>query len=191
MIIKALVLGMFGTNCYIVGSEATGEGIIIDPGDEARTILQTVKSMGLNVKLIAITHGHMDHTGALEDIRRATGAPVVIHRDDADVLMRIGTNDRLLNGGETIKVGDLNFTVIHTPGHSPGGICLYGNGVLFCGDTLFNLSIGRTDIGGNYNQLINSIVSKLMILPDDTVVYPGHGPETTIGTERRSNPFLR
>ena len=154
-------------------------------------ILQTVKDLKMDIKIIAITHGHMDHTGALEDVRQATGAPVVIHRDDSDALMRIGANDRLLNGGENINIGDLRFTVIHTPGHSPGGICLYGQGTLFCGDTLFNLSIGRTDIGGNYSQLINNIFSKLMVLPDETVVYPGHGPETTIGFERRSNPFLR
>jgi glyoxylase-like metal-dependent hydrolase (beta-lactamase superfamily II) len=181
---------MYGTNCYVVGSEATKDGMIVDPGAEARIILQTVKDSRLSIKLIAITHGHMDHTGALEEVRRATGAPLSIHTADADNL-RIAPTDHLLKGGENLTIGDLRFTVIHTPGHSPGGICLYGHGTLFCGDTLFNLSIGRTDLGGDYNQLMNSIFSKLMILPDDTVVYPGHGPETTIGAERRSNPFLR
>jgi glyoxylase-like metal-dependent hydrolase (beta-lactamase superfamily II) len=191
MIVNTLAVGMYGTNCYVVGSEATKDGMIIDPGAEARTILQTVKDSRLSIKLIAITHGHMDHTGALEEVRRATGAPVAIHNADAADLLRVLPTDRLLNGGENLTIGDLRFTVIHTPGHSPGGICLYGQGTLFCGDTLFNLSIGRTDLGGDFNQLMSNIFNKLMILPDDTIVYPGHGPETTIGEERRSNPFLK
>lgn len=191
MLLGTLELGMYGTNCYIVGSKTTKEGMIIDPGAEANTILKTVEKGGLNIKLIAITHGHMDHTGALEDVRKATGAPVAIHKADADNLLHILPNDLILNGGENITIGDLIFKVIHTPGHSPGGICLYGQNTLFCGDTLFQGSIGRTDIGGDYNQLMNSIFSKLMVLPDETMVFPGHGPETTIGAERASNPFLR
>jgi hydroxyacylglutathione hydrolase len=191
MLLGTLELGMYGTNCYIVGSKTTKEGMIIDPGAEAGTILQTVNKGGLNIKLIAITHGHMDHTGALEEVRKATGAPVAIHQADAGDLLHVLPNDRLLNGGENITIGDLSFSVIHTPGHSPGGICLYGQQALFCGDTLFNQSIGRTDLGGDYNLLIKSIVGKLMVLPDDTMVFPGHGPETTIGAERRSNPFLK
>lgn len=191
MLLGTLELGMFGTNCYIVGAKTSKEGMIIDPGAEANTILKTVEKGGLNIKLIAITHGHMDHTGALEDVRKATGASVAIHRADADNLVRILPSDVLLNGGENLTIGDLKFNVIHTPGHSPGGICLYGQNTLFCGDTLFKGSIGRTDIGGDYNQLMNSIFSKLMVLPDETMVFPGHGPETTIGAERASNPFLR
>jgi hydroxyacylglutathione hydrolase len=191
MLLGTLELGMYGTNCYIVGSKTTKEGMIIDPGAEAGTILQTVKKGELDIKLIVITHGHGDHTGALEEVRKATGAPVAIHKADAGDLLHVLPNDRLLNGGENITIGDLSFSVIHTPGHSPGGICLYGQQALFCGDTLFNQSIGRTDLGGDYNLLINSILSKLMILPDDTMVFPGHGPETTIGAERRSNPFLK
>lgn len=191
MLLAVLQLGMYGTNCYIVGSNKTKEGMIIDPGDEAGTILQTATKGGLNIKLIAITHGHMDHTGAVEDVRKATGASVAIHKADAEDLVRVLPTDRLLNGGEKITIGDLNFEVIHTPGHSPGGICFYGKGALFCGDTLFQGSIGRTDLGGNYNQLMDNIFKKLMVLPDETIVFPGHGPETTIGDERRSNPFLQ
>ena len=191
MIIKTLVVGMYGTNCYVVGSEITKDGVIIDPGAEARAIMQTVKETRLNIKLIAITHGHTDHTGALEQLKRATGAPVAVHIADADSLPGMGPNDRFLKGGENLTVGDLRFSVIHTPGHSPGGICFYGQDTLFCGDTLFNFSIGRTDLGGDYNQLMNSIFNKLMVLPDNTVVCPGHGPETTIGAERQLNPFLR
>ncbi len=191
MLLAVLQLGMYGTNCYIVGSKTTKEGMIIDPGDDAGTILQTVNKAGLKIKLIGITHGHMDHTGAVEDVRKATEAPVAIHTADANDLIRVLPTDRLLNGGEKITIGDLGFEIIHTPGHSPGGICFYGQGALFCGDTLFQGSIGRTDLGGNYNQLMDNIFKKLMVLPDETIVFPGHGPETTIGEERRSNPFLQ
>jgi len=167
------------------------EGMIIDPGEEARLILRSVKEAKLKIKLIVITHGHGDHTGAIDQVKQATGANIAIHPSDAGALDLQYSADLLLKGGDSVDVGDLHFFVIHTPGHSPGGICLYGHNVLFCGDTLFNYSIGRTDLGGSTSQLINSIVTKLMILPDNTVVYPGHGPAMTIGEERRGNPFLR
>jgi hydroxyacylglutathione hydrolase len=191
MILKSLVVGAFGTNCYIVGSNTSLEGMIIDPGDEASQILRSVKEAKLKIKLIVITHGHGDHTGALDQVKLATGAKIAIHPFDAGALDSQYSADSLLKGGDSVDIGDLHFFVIHTPGHSPGGICLYGHKVLFCGDTLFNYSIGRTDLGGSTSQLLNSIITKLMILPDDTVVYPGHGPATTIGEERRGNPFLR
>ncbi len=204
MIVKKLVVGPFASNCYIVGSESNKEGIIIDPGDNAREILKKVKELGLNAKLIVLTHGHIDHTGALKEVKEATGAEVAIHTDDAKSLQEqslarmFGLSypppsppDRLLKGGDSIDIGDLHFSVLHTPGHSPGGICLLGEGVVFSGDTLFNYGIGRYDLpGGNGSQLMNSIYTRLMILPDGTIVYPGHGLETTIGTERRVNPFL-
>jgi hydroxyacylglutathione hydrolase len=191
VILKSLAVGAFGTNCYIVGSNTSLEGMIIDPGDEASQILRSVKEAKLKIKLIVITHGHGDHTGAIDQIKQATGASIAIHSSDAGALDSQYRADLLLKGGDSVDLGDLHFFVIHTPGHSPGGICLYGHKVLFCGDTLFNYSIGRTDLGGSTSQLLNSIITKLMILPDDTVVYPGHGPATTIGEERRGNPFLR
>jgi len=179
--------------------------MIIDPGDKAKEILKKVEDLGLDIKLIVLTHGHIDHIGALKEVKEATGAEVAIHGDDARSLRRQLLSvifglfyptppppDRLLKDGDSIDVGDLHFVVLHTPGHTSGGICLLGQGVVFSGDTLFNYSIGRTDLpGGSYSKLMNSIQTKLMTLPDNTVVYPGHGNETTIGAERRGNPYLQ
>ncbi len=203
MIIKNLVVGPYASNCYLVGSELTKEGMIIDPGAAADQILRTVKELGLSIKLIVMTHGHSDHISALLKVKSATGAAAAIHTDDAPFVEdqtsgyrvtphdpTLNVVDLMLNGGETLDVADLHFTVIHTPGHSSGSICLLGHGVLFSGDTLFNLGIGRYDLGGSYEQIMDSLKNKLMALPDKTVVYPGHGPATTIGAERRGNPFL-
>lgn len=208
MILKALFdLGPFASNCYIVGSEATSEGLIIDPGAEPETILEAVRTLGLDIKLIVATHAHIDHIAALRPVKEATAAPFAIHEAEADgglmqafsrMLGAVTTGsfkpppepDRLLKDGDTIEVGDLSFTVIHTPGHSPGGIALYGHGVVFSGDTLFNFGIGRFDLPGcSYQQLMDSL-NRLMALPDETIVLPGHGPKTTIATERSYNPFL-
>ena len=203
MIINVLPVGPFEANCYVVGSEKTGEGMLIDPGDEADEILGNVAGQKLHIGLIVLTHGHIDHIGAVKEVKDATKAPVAIHADSAKSLIRNATNtmlglsypvppepDRLLKEGDTIKVGDLSFTVMHTPGHSPGSICLYGEGVLFSGDTLFREGIGRSDLpGGNTHTLMASL-QRLMTLPPDTVVYPGHGPKTTIGWEKEHNPFL-
>ena len=203
MIIKRLELGMFASNCYVIGSESTKEGLVIDPGDEPNRILNSIKALGLDIKLILVTHGHIDHISAVNKVKEATGAEVAIHADDVGALKGGGwflgiprptvpPPERLLNDGDNIDVADLHFKVLHTPGHSPGGVCFLGDGVVFTGDTLFCQSIGRSDIGeGNHRQLINSIMTRLMTLPDKTIVYPGHGPETTIGEERRSNPFLQ
>lgn len=204
MILRTLVVGPFESNCYIVGSESTKEGLIIDPGAEANEILKNVNELSLDIKTIALTHAHIDHIGALKEVKDATGAEIAIHSDDASLLrdrsfgMAFGISypvppspDRLLNGGDSLDIGDLHFLVLHTPGHSRGGICLLGHGVVFSGDTLFNYGIGRTDFPGcSYSQIMNSIHTKLMVLPDNTIVYPGHGPDTTIGAERRGNPFL-
>ncbi|MBI2830732.1 MAG: MBL fold metallo-hydrolase [Chloroflexi bacterium] len=208
MILARLEVGPFVSNCYIVGSESTKEGMIIDPGADGKQILRKVESLGLDIKVIVVTHTHVDHIGALKEVKDGTGAQVAVHADDArslskrDPLMSMlipglsypapPAPELLLKEGDKIEVGDLSFTVLHTPGHTPGGICLVGHGVAFTGDTLFNFGIGRTDFpGGSYDQLMNSIHTRLMSLPDETVVYSGHGPESTIGDERRGNPWLR
>ena len=205
MILKKLVVGPLATNCYIIGSESSKEGMIIDPGDEAEVILRNVKDLELEIRFIVLTHGHIDHIGALKEVKEATGAEVAIHADDAQALQENSVStlldlsyptplpaDRLLKDGDSMDIGDLHFLVLHTPGHSPGCICLLGQGVMFSGDTLFNYGIGRADLpGSNYSQLMNSIHTKLMTLSDNTTVYPGHGPDTTIGAERSGNPFLQ
>ncbi len=206
MILRRLEVGIFASNCYIVGSEYSRQGMVIDPGDDAKQILNSVKDLGLDIKLIVLTHGHIDHIGALKEVKEATSAQVSIHADDVSTIKNkllsifLGIRhksppppDRLLNDGDIISIGELNFTVLHTPGHTKGSICLLGEGVLFSGDTLFHYSIGRSDLpgsGGNHQQLINSIQTKLMVLADEVIIYPGHGSQTTIGTERRGNPFL-
>jgi hydroxyacylglutathione hydrolase len=208
MIIKMLAVGPFAANCYIVGSPETKQGLIIDPGAEADTILKTVRQTGLSISIIVITHAHIDHVGALREVQAKTNAQFAIHEAEKGFVfstpMRMLTSlgvspvkspprpDRLLKDGDLIDVADLHFEVLYTPGHSSGGICLSGHGVVFSGDTLFDLGIGRTDFPGmSHELLIKSIREKLMVLPDETVVYPGHGPPTTIGDERRGNPFLR
>jgi glyoxylase-like metal-dependent hydrolase (beta-lactamase superfamily II) len=208
MILKELVVGPFGSNCFIVGSEATQEGMIIDPGASADTIVSAMRDLGLSTVLIVATHSHIDHVGALGQVKELTGADYAVHEADVEGMspsvfgrvfgVAMGGSlkappppDRLLHDGDVIEVGELSFTVLHTPGHTAGGISLLGDGVVFSGDTLFNLGIGRTDLsGGDYVTLINSIMTRIMTLPDDTVVYPGHGPSTTVGAERNRNPFL-
>jgi hydroxyacylglutathione hydrolase len=208
MLLRALELGPFLANCYIVGSDRTGEGIIIDPVAEAGTIMDNVRQLGFTIKLIIATHSHPDHIMALGQIKEETGAPFAMHEAESAGMIASGMArvmgmfmsgsaeplpkpDMSLQDGEAIEVGDLSFTVLHTPGHSPGGISLYGHGMVFVGDTLFNFSIGRTDFPGcSHQQLIESINSKLLTLPDETIVYPGHGPQTTIRAERQHNPFL-
>jgi glyoxylase-like metal-dependent hydrolase (beta-lactamase superfamily II) len=204
LIIKKLVVGPIASNCYIVGSEKTKEGMIIDPGADADTIMKNVRELGLKIKLIVLTHRHPDHVGAAGQVKEATGAEVAAHVEAAKYLPQSSSYifeppyqaspypERLLKGGDSIDIGELHFTVLHTPGHTPCGISLVGHRVVFTGDTLFNYGIGRYDlVDGDYHQLMDSIHTKLMVLPDNTLVHPGHGPDSTIGTERRANPFLR
>jgi len=203
--IKRLVVGSLSANCWIVGSETAGEGMVIDPGGNAEVIQKAIAESGLDIKIIVLTHGHSDHIAALHETLDTTGAEVAIHIEDADFLEGRGTvssqfgisyktpppPDRLLREGDTIEVGGWSFSVIHTPGHTPGSICLLTDYRVFTGDTLFRRGIGTTMMpGSSRRQLINSIQTRLMVLPDDTVVYPGHGRETTIGAERRDNPYV-
>jgi len=205
VIIKRLAVGSLSANCYVVGSEATGEGLVIDPGGNSEDIIKAISGSGLDIKIIVLTHGHSDHIAALNDIRDKTGAEVAIHTADAQFLhgrgafsMMFGISyktpeppDRLLNEGDTIDIGDLHFSVIHTPGHTPGSICLLSGDRVFTGDTLFYRGIGTTLMpGSSRRQLIDSIHTRLMVLPDNTPVYPGHGRETTIGAERKNNPYI-
>ena len=206
MIIKTLPVGPIMANCFIVGCEETLQAAIIDPGDEAERILQAVAESNLSVTHIINTHGHFDHVGANRRMKDATGAELAIHPDDAPMLSQLSQSARmfgltaenspeaniLLSDGQTLTFGNHTLTVIHTPGHSMGGVCLKTDGVVVVGDTLFAGSIGRTDLpGGDYDTLIRSIKDRLLTLDDDTVVYPGHGPQSTIGREKSMNPFLR
>jgi len=205
MSLQRLAVGSFMANCYIVGCEKTKEAMVVDPGDEGERILARIKELGLKPKVIVATHAHGDHVSAVGEIKAATGAEFLLHEAEAPGLKLLdyfsslfGTSfvgppapDRLVKDGDTILFGDLKFQVVHTPGHSPGGICLLGEGAVFTGDTLFAQGIGRSDLpGGDYHVLMAAIRSRLLSLPDETVVYPGHGPETSIGYERRYNPYL-
>ena len=203
MILKKLELGNFASNCYIVGDETTKEGMIIDPGAEADAILSALKPLGLTIKYIVLTHAHIDHIGAVNEVKKATNAKLALHSKEAPNLNNSPFRmmvpdvkdspppDVLLNEGDQLQIGKLTFNVVHTPGHTPGGICIIGDGIVFTGDTLFNFSIGRTDLpGGSTKQEMDSIYQKLMVLPDKTRVCPGHGPDSTIGAERRVNPFI-
>ena len=207
MIFRRLELPPIGTNCYIAGSEQTHEGLVIDPAADAPRILDNIKQLTLTIKFIIVTHAHPDHIGAIAQVKEATGASFALHNDEAKVLQNYDYTqfsafdpsfrpppqpDRLLVDGDSIEIGDLNFRIVHTPGHSSGGICIIGHGVVFSGDTLFNMGIGRTDgPGGDYDSLISGIREKLFVLPDNMLVLPGHGPKTTIGYEKQNNPFFR
>ena len=187
--LKKLVVGAYQANCYILGCKNSREGVVIDPGDEVPRILREIARSGLTIRAILITHGHMDHIGGAAELRRVTRAPVMIHALDA-AAMNPAPDARLVDG-QRIQVGTYSLSVIHTPGHSPGGVCFHAPGAVFTGDTLFAGSIGRTDFrGGDYNALIRGVREKIFPLGDALRVYPGHGPATTIGRERATNPFF-
>jgi len=205
MIIERLVVGMLQSNCYVVGSEDTKVGIIIDPGGDAPVILDRVEQLGLSIKYIVNTHGHIDHIAANRQLKEATQALIAIHRDDAQWLMSdqgdfarmLGVlspgppADVLLDEGDEIDFGNDSLQVIHTPGHSLGGISLVGDGMVFCGDTLFAMGVGRVDLpGGSWETLMQSIKTRLFTMPDETIVYTGHGPPSTIGREKKFNPWF-
>ncbi|MEW6442037.1 MAG: MBL fold metallo-hydrolase [bacterium] len=188
--ITHLTVGLLGANCYIVACKKTREAVVIDPGGDAVRIASEITKKALLVRCILNTHGHWDHTGANEELRKIAHAPLLIHRLDARGLKR--PPDGHLEDGQEVRFGTWTLKVLHTPGHTPGGVCLSGPGVVFTGDTLFAGSIGRTDMpGGSYESLIRSVREKLFPLGDEVRAYPGHGPATTIGTERQHNPFFR
>jgi glyoxylase-like metal-dependent hydrolase (beta-lactamase superfamily II) len=203
MEVTCFVVGAFEENCYIVAEGH--DAIIIDPGEDPQRLLSEIQARNLKVGAIVCTHAHLDHVGAVESLMEATKAPFCIHKADVPLLDMVPGQalmfgfaqdippkpTRILNDGDTISAGALTLKVIHTPGHTPGGICLLGDGVLFAGDTLFAGSVGRTDLaGGSHAQLIRSIQEKILPLDDSITVYPGHGSQTTIRAERRNNPFL-
>ena len=210
MIIKMFTVGIISTNCYLVGCTKTKEALVIDPGfdtkAEAETILTEAKKHELKIKYIVNTHGHPDHTSGNRLLKELTGAKILIHEYDAPMLTEAGGNllaffelrstspppDEILREGDIIQVGTIKLKVLYTPGHSKGGISLLGNDFVFTGDTLFAGSIGRYDFpDASYRELMRSIRNKLATLPNHTKVYPGHGPPSTIGEEKSSNPFLQ
>lgn len=207
MIIVSLPVGLIQTNCYIVGCEETREGAVIDPGGHPERILAEVERHGLTIKYVLNTHAHFDHTDANRALVEATGATLALHPGDRSLLEMSGGAGFFgleadqsppptleLHDGDELAVGNLCFRVLHTPGHTPGHVCFYepDEGVLFDGDVLFYRGIGRTDLpGGSWTQLMDSIRRVLFALPDETVVFSGHGPGTTIGEEKRLNPWLR
>ncbi len=204
--VETLVVGPIEENCYVLRDDDTSEGIIIDPGDNGQEILAYVRDNGIQVKLIVNTHGHWDHIGAVDFLRDELAVGLAIHADDASMLTATREEmaaysvfaggkrpaEILLKDGDTISFGNSSLKVIHTPGHTRGGICLYGGGCLFSGDTLFAGSVGRTDFpGGDYRAILHSVNVQLEQVDDDTRVFPGHGPATRMGRERRCNPYLQ
>ncbi len=207
LMVRGMVVGVFQENCWVIGNRRTGEAICIDPGDQPEDILAMAREMGVTIKLIANSHAHVDHILGVGDIKNETGAKFLMHRDEASIaaqaaksaLMFVGREvpdppkpDYEPEDGDVVEVEGVKLTVIHTPGHTPGSLSYYTEGMLFSGDTLFAGSIGSTDLpGGDYEQEMASIIDKLLVLPDETVVLPGHMQETRIDAEKQNNPFVR
>ncbi|CAA9484468.1 MAG: MBL-fold metallo-hydrolase superfamily [uncultured Rubrobacteraceae bacterium] len=207
MILEKLTVGPFQENCYIVGDEATGTGVLFDPGDEATRIALAVEQTHLEISQIIITHAHIDHVGAVTTLVDEYACPVLMHREAEPMLKQLPSQalmmglrfgkvpaiDGYIEDGEVVRVGGLSFAALYTPGHAPGHLAFYSaeEGVVVSGDALFAGSVGRVDLpGGSMEVLMRSINERLLTLPDETVVLSGHGPETTIGEERARNPFL-
>jgi len=207
MIHEIIPVGPLQCNCSVIGDEASHEAMVIDPGDDIDEVIALVREHGLTVKQIVITHAHIDHVGGAMKLRTLTGAPIVLNQNDSALLKMLDVQatwigvappgevkiDHSIAQGDTVHAGSLKASVLHTPGHSEGSVCLYfpAEKKLIAGDTLFAGSIGRTDLpGGSFEKIIDSLHGQVLALPDETVVVPGHGPLTTIGEERENNPFL-
>ena len=199
MIVRTYPLGSLQTNCYLVIDETTNKAAIIDPGAQADYIIREIESLGIEIDSILLTHCHFDHNGAVTELKDKYNVDIYLNKaeeeymdiDSSGIFGKLPKFYKYVDEGEEIKVGNLTFKTIFTPGHTKGGTCYLVEDNVFTGDTLFNGSIGRTDfLGGSYNEIINSIETKLMILDDDINVYPGHGPKSTIFHEKMKNPFL-
>ena len=205
MILQTLTVGPLATNCYIIGCEKTNIGAIIDPGGDEKTIIDEVAVKNISIQYIINTHAHIDHIQANEYVKKTFSCPLCMHEKDIELLenpdlnlsnllcspVKFPSPDKKLKEGDEIKLGNLSLLILHTPGHTPGSISIVVEKNVFTGDALFAGGIGRTDLpGGNYNLLIQSINEKLLTLPDDFNIYPGHGPASTIGIEKKDNPFL-
>ena len=207
MIHEIFPVGMLQCNCSVVGDEASHEALVIDPGDNIEQVLEVLRRHHLKLKQIVITHAHIDHVGGAMQLKRATGAPILLNQSDQALLAMLDVQagwlgqappepvaiDQELRDGDTLRAGGLEASVLHTPGHTQGSVCLYfpAEKKLLAGDTLFAGSIGRTDLpGGSMEMILRSLHQRVLALPDETVVVPGHGPLTTIGEERETNPFL-
>jgi len=205
LLVHQLSVGPLQVNCFVVACQRTREAMVIDPGDDGPRILQLAESNGYQVKKIVNTHEHFDHISANQPVKEATGAVLMMHEADLPLLQNARNHaqaygltvspspdpDKFLNEGDVFSVGEHSFSIFHVPGHSPGSICLLSDGHLFVGDVLFAGSIGRTDLpGGDFDALVEGVREKLFRLPAETIVHPGHGPDTTIGREKQMNPFV-
>lgn len=202
---ETITAGPLGVNCYIIGCEKTKFGAVIDPGDDAPLIIDAIQRHQFHIQYILLTHGHVDHLAHVVKIKKETGAAFLMHPDDAFLLKGLFAQalmfglpnpgnprpDRFVSDGEEIALGTLKINVLHTPGHSPGSVTYQIEDKLFVGDLIFSGSIGRTDLPkGDFQTLIDSVRTKIFTLPDETIIYPGHGPETTVGQEKATNPFF-
>ncbi len=204
MNIEQIIVGPLESNCFIVSDESKHEALVVDPGAEPDKILRFIEGNKLAVNYIVCTHAHFDHVGAVAAIKEKTEASIVVHKDELDIYAGVKDQgalwgfsiqqppqpDKLVEEGTVLRVGGLEFTVFHTPGHSPGGICLYRAGVLISGDLIFAGSVGRTDFLGGSIDALKTSFNRIISLPSDTKIFPGHGPQTTVGTEKKMNFFI-
>ncbi len=206
MFLEKILAGILSVNCYVVGDDKSGKAAVIDPGGDADKIMKVLKDNGFELAYIILTHAHGDHIGGVAELQAMTKAPLYVHKKDLYILQNKNINysahmampevelttDNLLKDGDILPLGNASLRIIHTPGHSPGGICILVDKLLFTGDTLFSNSIGRTDLeGGDHNQLVKAIKKRLFVLDDDILVLPGHGPASRIGIEKLTNRYIR